>query len=167
MLIKLSLKFVAKGPINNFPSFVQVMAWRRWGDKPLSEPMMVRSPTHICATRPQWVKLCYFVYVIINIDYIVHNQQVYNICRWWIDFRKRVKDIWRFGFTRLVATPIRSVNTLRYWGLSKHRRLGITAFSNTIPWSQTSKTDGQTENIMEIILPAYNSWHCKYIIGVL
>ena len=31
------------------------MAWRRPGDKPLSEPMMVRLPTHICVTRPQWV----------------------------------------------------------------------------------------------------------------
>ena len=29
----------------------------RPGDKPLSEPMMVRLPTHICVTRPQWVKL--------------------------------------------------------------------------------------------------------------
>ena len=32
------------------------MAWRRLGDKPLSEPMMVNSLTHICVTRPQWVK---------------------------------------------------------------------------------------------------------------
>ena len=31
------------------------MAWRRPGDKPLSEPMMDRLPTHICVTRPQWV----------------------------------------------------------------------------------------------------------------
>ena len=31
------------------------MAWRRPGDKPLSEPMLVRSLTHICVTRPQWV----------------------------------------------------------------------------------------------------------------
>ena len=31
------------------------MAWRRPGDKPLTEPMMVSSLTHICVTRPQWV----------------------------------------------------------------------------------------------------------------
>ena len=31
------------------------MAWRRSGDKPLSEPMVVRLPTHICVTRPQCV----------------------------------------------------------------------------------------------------------------
>ena len=54
--IKISLKFVPKGPINNIPALVQIMAWRRPGDKPLSEPMMLRLPTHICVTRPQWVK---------------------------------------------------------------------------------------------------------------
>ena len=53
---KISLKFVPKGQINNFPSLVQIMVWRRPGDKPLSEPMMVKSLTHICVTRPQWVK---------------------------------------------------------------------------------------------------------------
>ena len=52
---KISLKFVPKGPINNIPALVQIMAWRRPGDKPLSEPMMVRLPTHICVTWPQWV----------------------------------------------------------------------------------------------------------------
>ena len=53
--IKFSLKFVPKGPINNIPALVPIMAWRRPGDKPLSEPMMVRLLTHICVTRPQWV----------------------------------------------------------------------------------------------------------------
>ena len=52
--INISLKFVPRGPINNIPTLVQVMAWRRPGDKPLSEPMMVRLPTHICITPPQW-----------------------------------------------------------------------------------------------------------------
>ena len=52
--IKISLKFVPKVPISNIPALVQIMAWRRPGDKPLSEPMMVFSPTHICVTRPQW-----------------------------------------------------------------------------------------------------------------
>ena len=52
---KISLKFVSKGPINNIPALVQIMAWRRPGDKPLSGPMMVRLPTHICVTRPQRV----------------------------------------------------------------------------------------------------------------
>ena len=51
--IEISLKFVR---INNITALVQIMAWRQAGDNPLSEPMMVRLPTHICVTRPQWVK---------------------------------------------------------------------------------------------------------------
>ena len=53
--IKISLNFVHKGPINTFPALIQIMAWRRPGDKSLSEPMVVRLPTDICVTRPQWV----------------------------------------------------------------------------------------------------------------
>ena len=44
--IKILLKFVPKGPINNISPLVQIMAWRRTGDKPLSEPVMVRLLTH-------------------------------------------------------------------------------------------------------------------------
>ena len=39
ILIRISLKFVPKGPIDNKSALVQVMAWRRTGDKPLREPM--------------------------------------------------------------------------------------------------------------------------------
>ena len=56
--IEISLKFVPKGSINNNPALFQIMAWRRPGDKPLSETMMVSSLTHICVTRPQWVNYC-------------------------------------------------------------------------------------------------------------
>ena len=38
--IEISLKFVPKSPINNIPALVQIMAWRRSGDKPLPEPMI-------------------------------------------------------------------------------------------------------------------------------
>ena len=51
--INISLKFVPNDPIDNIPALVQIIAWRRPGDKPLSEPMIVNLPTHICVTRPQ------------------------------------------------------------------------------------------------------------------
>ena len=54
--INFSLKFVPKCLINNIPALVQIIAWRRPGDKPLSDPRMENLPTHICVTRPQWVK---------------------------------------------------------------------------------------------------------------
>ena len=47
--IEISLQFVAKGPINSIPALVQIMAWHQPGDKPSSEPMMVRL-SHIYAS---------------------------------------------------------------------------------------------------------------------
>ena len=53
--INISMRFVPKGPINNIPALVQMMVWRRLGEKPLSEPM-VTLLTYICVAWPQWVK---------------------------------------------------------------------------------------------------------------
>ena len=68
--IKISLKFVPKGLINNIPALVQIMAWRRPGDKPLSELMMVILLTHICVTRPQWanhVHISWHVWLVVSV----------------------------------------------------------------------------------------------------
>ena len=54
--INISLKFIPKFLIDNISSLVQIMAWRRPGDKPLFELMMIILLTHICVTRPQWIK---------------------------------------------------------------------------------------------------------------
>ena len=45
--ISISLNFAPKGQINNIPSLFKIMAWRRIGDKPLSELMLTRFMTHI------------------------------------------------------------------------------------------------------------------------
>ena len=42
ILIKISMKFAPNGPIDNNPALVQILAWHRVGDKPLSEPMLIR-----------------------------------------------------------------------------------------------------------------------------
>ena len=57
VLLKISLKFVAKFRNNNISALVQKMAWHRPGNNPLFEPMMVILLTHICVTRPQRVKV--------------------------------------------------------------------------------------------------------------
>ena len=67
--IQIWLRFVPKGPINNIPAMVQIMAWRRPGDKPLSEPMMVSLPTHICVARPQWVNTFFICHSFSEITY--------------------------------------------------------------------------------------------------
>ena len=43
IFIKMSLKFVPMGPIDNNPALVKIMAWCQIGDKPLSEPMLTWS----------------------------------------------------------------------------------------------------------------------------
>ena len=50
------LKLHVNVPIHfhQYPALVQIMAWRRPGDKPLSEPMMLSLLTHICVTRPHF-----------------------------------------------------------------------------------------------------------------
>ena len=69
--IKISLKFVRKAPINNITTLVQVMAWRRPGDKPLFEPMMVSLLMHICVTRPQWVKPKHATKIMCNVCLLI------------------------------------------------------------------------------------------------
>ena len=59
------LKCVPKGQINNILALVEIMAWRRPGNKPLSNPMVPSVLTHICVTRPQWVNVYLEVYAVI------------------------------------------------------------------------------------------------------
>ena len=101
ILIKISLKFVPKGPINNIPALVQIMASRHPGDKPLSEPMMISFRTHICITRPQWVNpsspgrnpkmfsniyISLLIFVIISCPFSL--KLLYDGCQWiWVTIR--------------------------------------------------------------------------------
>ena len=55
--IEMSLKVVPRDPIANIPSLVQIMAWRRPGDKPLSEAMMVSLLTYTVNASLGLIKL--------------------------------------------------------------------------------------------------------------
>ena len=68
--IKISLKFVPHGAINNIPALVQIMAWRRPGDKPLSGPMMVRLPTHSASMSLFSHFVEYFLVSVINSKFL-------------------------------------------------------------------------------------------------
>ena len=55
IFIPISLKFVPKELIDNKSALVQVMAWRRTGDKAVSESIVAYfTDAYICVTRPQW-----------------------------------------------------------------------------------------------------------------
>ena len=66
--IKISLNFVPRVPINNIPALVQIMACRRPGAKPLSEPMMVSLLTHLCVARPQGVENSWWYHAVVRVD---------------------------------------------------------------------------------------------------
>ena len=42
ILIRISLNFIPRGPIDSKWTLVQVIAWRRIGDKPLPEPKLIQ-----------------------------------------------------------------------------------------------------------------------------
>ena len=79
IVIENSLNFVPKGRINNIPALVQIMGWRRRGDKPLFEPMMVSLLMHTCVTRAQCVKPeSHAEFIFRNINYL-HYSPLLNI----------------------------------------------------------------------------------------
>ena len=88
--ITISLKFVPKGQINHIQALVQIMAWRRPGDKPLSEPMMVSLPTHICVIRPQWVnplrvvfsEVTKNVYISVHSSTLTWHRELNSFLKW-------------------------------------------------------------------------------------
>ena len=116
--IKISLKFIPKRAIYNIPALVQIMAWRRLGDKRLSEPMIARLPTHICVTRPQWVN---------HLEHIwTQTQKKLWQCR----FNFTINSVPADGPARLCARPATDTVMTRslQWrhnehdGVSDHRR---------------------------------------------
>ena len=52
---------------NNSPALVQIMAWRRPGNMPLSEPVMFSLLRQICITQLQWVNSIYHILICIGI----------------------------------------------------------------------------------------------------
>ena len=97
--IKISLKFVPKGPIDNIPSLVQVMAWHRSGDKTsnyLNQQWLVHwrisaSPDPNELTQTFWpIPGCHIAFA-----------------------SKRIHDVYLVGFdSRVILQPWVAIDTL-------------------------------------------------------
>ena len=99
--IQISLKFAPQGPINNIPALVQIMAWRRPGDKLLSEPMIV--------IRPQWVNeagVSFNIFRCIGI----RSHSVSNMRGW-------VKYSYRLKFGKRLGTSAGLLNRGQIWAI--------------------------------------------------
>ena len=144
ILIKFSLKFVPRGSINNIPAFVQIMARRQPGDKSLSEPMVVRLPTHICVARPQWdiFTPCIMIYRVSVSYFSLSSFLAYDVTKlgqywfmWWLVVCWRQAIPW----TNVELSPWRSsairLKTMSITSLAisiSEIRFKITAIS---PWA--------------------------------
>ena len=154
--IKFSLKFVPKGPINNIPALVQIMAWRRPGDKPLSEPVMVSLLTDICVTRPQWVKVMAWCH------------QAYGVNRpYWVKsfvFLSSYLHIPSGGMVRRRTGPSTSTtgsplednsSRVTIWGWDKMAPILQMTFSNSFAWMKNP-----IFKLYWLLLEIFDSPHC-------
>ena len=62
--ICISLKIIPKSPIDNKPSLVQVMAWRRKGDKPLPELMLTQVTDAYMRHSGKMSSWCYYFHIV-------------------------------------------------------------------------------------------------------
>ena len=134
-LIKISLKFVPHGPINRIPALVQIMAWRQSGDKPLSEPMMVSLLTHICVTRPQWVKLSTWCYDLVMVATLL---EILILLYFFVAVIYHSLDLWCWTWANDIH------NSLTHWGRVTH----ICVSKLTIIGSDNGLASGQRQTII-------------------
>ena len=148
--IKISLNFVPKGRIDNILALVPIMAWRRRGDKPLSEPMVVSLLTHICVTRPQWVIWMKIIAVWMTV----------NIRKLPLSYKATINNEWKY---KLPSTTLlnyhQRVKYLYHLRLGKYGyycfNLGLNNRSKSPFISCTSfkSREGQEIGISSIIFP--------------
>ena len=106
VLIKISMKFVSKGPIDNIPALVQIIARRRLGAKPLSEPMMISLLTHICVTRPQCVNSIIICNVTLTRCHANSMHMNYTECDGlWLHFNVKIEHVMAYSHIVWLAIP--------------------------------------------------------------
>ena len=111
--LKFQWSWFFKGPIDNIPSLVQIMALRRPGDKLLSEPMMAILLMHICITLTQWVEaIFHYTDVIMSTmaSQVTSLTIVYSTVYWAADQRKHQSSA-SLAFVRGIhRSPVNSLH---------------------------------------------------------
>ena len=105
ILFNISLKFVPRFRINNISALVQIMAWCRPGDNPLSEQMRASLLYHVyaslgrneltalalsCSVWAVWLKLLYFSSIseiITTHLWAWMSNIIFHFCYWHIDVK--------------------------------------------------------------------------------
>ena len=118
--LQISLKcvptFVCKVRIKNILALVQIMAWRRPSEKPLSEPMMFKLPTHICVTRPKLVKCTWNALGIMKVQnsFVCKEYIIYIICvpvaNPWSDFGRYERNVLFTTYLNTTSAPFTNMD---------------------------------------------------------
>ena len=117
------------------------MAWRRPGDKPLSEPMMLRLPTHICVTQPQWVNCWYQTNSMestFNCWYQTNSMESTFNCWYQTNSMELTFNCW-YQTNSMESTfnswmKWKYHDILTHWGRDKMDTISQTTFSNAFSW---------------------------------
>ena len=146
--LRFHLILVPRGPINNIPALVQIMAWRRPGDKPLSEPMMVCMLTHICVTQPPWVKGEISNYTLVNSG-ICLLIRVFEMPPW--------AEGLRLGQVLAIILPAGSWNIVPYSGCRPAKGYHIlrTVFSSSFKQTRSWITSMCPQGICRALRPVW------------
>ena len=148
-ILEFRLKFhwslLLRGSINNIPALVQIMAWRRPGGKPLFEPVMVRSPTHICVPWPQWVKQKMFErdwevsnpFCIILMGRFIFSQQYHTMCQLWLSHLITVTPLlMHWSYRSLVISHRYLISCHVMWNCELHVKTFIISLGIFVPGSR-------------------------------
>ena len=84
--IKISLKFVPKGPINNIPALVKIMAWRRPGDNHYLNQWWLDYRRIYVSLSLNELTLCIFKLMMYNSINIVTISSPHDILSWKIQW---------------------------------------------------------------------------------
>ena len=132
--INISLMCAPRDPNNNIPTLVQAMTWRRQAIIWIN--IMIRLPTHICVTRPQWVKPNLFGWPTGN-----HVMSIIKHLLFWYT-KYMIFVVWqnysRFHMTRQIKQRIRCLTMHLYVLLStRNHLLRIIPVVHSSIWTQS------------------------------
>ena len=86
------------------------MAWRRPSDKPLSEPMMISLPTHVCVTRPKWVKTSHYHCIILwagDVSKALMNSWIQEVLKFELHLQIVSSNVWVRYFYGISKGPLK------------------------------------------------------------
>ena len=154
-LINISIwKFVSKVPLDNNPSLVWIMAWRRIGDKSLSELMLTDSLTHICYIRVRRIKWSKINIVKISHPYICFLQV--EICALYVTLMWYVFQLFIF-ILYIYISIVASWDSLCRFSASAHNLKQCWLITN-LPWV-TNRVPNYKWNFNKKYYAFYSKFH--------